>query len=73
METVKTQEIKSLLPYFLKHKNVWTNYDEEADILYIHFKKPNQANHSEMTEDEIILRYENDEIIGMTVLHASKR
>jgi uncharacterized protein YuzE len=73
MEAIVIQEIKSLLPYFMKHKNVWTNYDQEADILYMHFKKPNHADHSEMTEDEMIIRYEKDEIIGVTVLNASKR
>jgi uncharacterized protein YuzE len=72
MEAIVIQEIKSLLPYFMKHKNVWTNYDQEADILYMHFKKPNHADHSEMTEDEMIIRYEKDEIIGVTVLNASK-
>jgi hypothetical protein len=39
----------------------------------VHFKKPNHADHSELTEDDIIVRYEKDEIIEMTVLHASKR
>jgi uncharacterized protein YuzE len=40
-----------------------TYYNEDADVLYLHFKKPNHAYHSEMTEDEIIVRYENTEII----------
>ncbi len=31
METLVTSEIKTVLPYFMKHKNVWTNYDLEAD------------------------------------------
>jgi uncharacterized protein YuzE len=73
MEETVINEMSKLLPYFLKHKNVWANYDEEADILYLHFKKPNHADHSEMTEDEIIVRYEKDEIIGLSVLNASKR
>jgi len=73
METYVTSEIKSVLPYFMKHKNIWTSYDEEADILYMHFKKPNHADDSEMTEDDIIIRYEKGKIIGITVLNASKR
>jgi uncharacterized protein YuzE len=73
METVEVNEMKSILPYFLKHKNVWANYDKEADTMYLHFKKPNHADYSEMTDDDIIVRYEGDEIIGMTVLNASKR
>jgi uncharacterized protein YuzE len=73
MEETVINETSRLVPYFLKHKNVWANYDEDADVLYLHFKKPNHADHSEMTEDEIIVRYENDEIIGLSVLNASKR
>lgn len=73
MGTIVTKEIKAVIPYFMKHKNLWTNYDQEADILYMHFKKPNHADYSEMTEDDMIIRYEKDEIIGVTVLNASKR
>ena len=73
MEETIIRETNKLLPYFLKHKTVWSSYDEEADVLYLHFKKPNHADHSEMTEDEIIVRYENNEIIGLSVLNASKR
>jgi uncharacterized protein YuzE len=73
METIEANDIKSVLPYFMKHKNVWSNYDQEADTLYMHFKKPNHADFSEMTEDEIIIRYEDNEIVGLTILNASKR
>ncbi len=73
METLAVDEVKSLLPYFMKHKNVWSSYDEEADTLYMHFKKPNHADHSEMTDDDIIVRYENGEIIGFTILNVSGR
>jgi uncharacterized protein YuzE len=52
---------------------LWSSYDPEADVLYINFKKPSRANESELTEDDIIVRHENDEIVGLTVLHASKR
>jgi len=73
METIAVNEVKNLLPYFMKHKNVWTSYDKEADILYMHFRKPNHADDSEMTDDEIIIRYEKGEIIGFTILNVSTR
>jgi len=66
-----TQESTKLIPFMLKYNNLWANYDTEADVLYLHFKKPNHSDNSEMTEDEIILRYENEELIGMTILNAS--
>ncbi len=61
------------MPYFLKHKNVWASYDNEADVLYLHFKKPNHADDSEITEDEIIIRYEKKEVVGLTILNASQK
>lgn len=73
METTVLGDIQTALPYFLKHKTVWSSYDNEADVLYLHFKKPNHADNSEMTEDEIIIRFEKEEIIGLTILNASQR
>lgn len=73
METTDLKDIRKVLPYFLKHKTVWSSYDNEADVLYLHFKKPNHADNSEMTEDEIIVRYEKKEIVGITILNASSR
>ena len=67
------KEINSIIPFLLKFNNLWANYDREADVLYVHFKKPSHADNSELTDDDIIIRYENDEIIGMSVLNASKR
>ena len=55
------------------HRYLWSSYDAEADVLYINFKKPSVATDSEMTEDDVIIRYEGEEVIGLTVLHASKR
>ncbi len=52
---------------------LWSSYDSEADTLYINFKKPSHATDSELTEEDIIIRYEGQEIIGLTILHASKR
>ena len=52
---------------------LWSSYDAEADVLYINFKKPSYATDSEITDDDVIIRYENDDVIGLTILHASKR
>jgi uncharacterized protein YuzE len=49
------------------------NYDKEADVLYIQLKKPSHADDSEITEGDILIRYEKGEIVGITVLNASKR
>ena len=73
METIAVNEIKNILPWLMKQKTVWSNYDEEADVLYMHFKKPNHADHSELTDDDIIMRYEGKKIVGLTILNASKK
>lgn len=52
---------------------LWSSYDTEADVLYINFKKPSHATDSELTDDDIIVRYEGDAVVGMTILHASRR
>ena len=54
-------------------KYLWSSYDAEADVLYINFKKPSRATDSEFTDDDIVIRYEEDHIVGLTILHASKR
>jgi uncharacterized protein YuzE len=54
-------------------RNVWLSYDDEADVLYINFRKPSIATDSDLTDDDVIVRYQGDEIVGLTVLHASVR
>ena len=54
-------------------KYLWSSYDAEADVLYINFKKPSHASDSELTDDDVIIRYEGDSIVGLTILHASTR
>lgn len=75
MAIVDFQEYLKLVPAVHRAPNhsVWMTYDAEADTLYVNFKKPSYATDSEMTDDDVIVRYQNDEIIGFTVLHASKR
>lgn len=51
---------------------LWSRYDGETDTLYVNFKKPSYATDSELTDD-VIIRYEGEQIAGLTILHASKR
>jgi uncharacterized protein YuzE len=52
---------------------VWLTYDDGADTLYVNFKKPSHATDSELTDEDVIIRYEGSEVIGFTILHARKR
>jgi uncharacterized protein YuzE len=67
------QYLKISAVRYAPQKYLWSSYDAEADVLYINFKKPSHATDSELTEDDIILRYEGDVIAGLTILNASKR
>ena len=51
----------------------WVNYDQEADVLYISFQRPQKATDSEMTDDGYLLRYRDDKLVGITILDASTR
>jgi len=73
MAQVELKEILSAVPKLLQYKRIWATYDEEADVLYLNFKKPSHADDSELTDDDIIIRYEKGNVIGITILNASKR
>jgi len=52
-------------------KRVWSDYDEEADVLYISFRKPQQATDSKM-DDSVVYHYRDKELVGITVIGAKK-
>jgi uncharacterized protein YuzE len=51
----------------------WVDYDREADVLYISLERPQQATDSDLTDDDILLSYRDDKLVGITVLNASTR
>ncbi|MCL6446949.1 MAG: DUF2283 domain-containing protein [Armatimonadetes bacterium] len=75
MGTAEVKKVLAIVPELLEvpYPRVWTTYDKEADVLYINFKKPSRADDSELTGDDLIIRYEKGEVVGITVLNASKR
>ena len=75
MAPVTTDRYVHLIPA-VKHspkQYLWSSYDTEADVLYVNFKKPSHADDSELTDDDVIIRYEQGEVIGLTILNASQR
>lgn len=75
MEEIEVKKILDIVPELLAlpHSRIWIAYEKEADVLYINFKKPSHADDSELTDDDVIIRYERGEIIGITILNASMR
>ena len=69
------EQYVSLIPA-VKHspkQYLWSSYDAEADVLYVNFKKPSHADDSELTDDDVIIRYDQGQVVGLTILHASQR
>ncbi len=75
MAEVEVEKNSALVPHLLgiPFKKLWVDYDEETDVLYVNFKKLSHADDSEITDEDIIIRYEKGQVVGMTFLHARKR
>lgn len=75
MEDRAVVEILKSLPHLLRlpSKQIWFDFDEEADVLYVSFERPQGATDSELTEDGILMRYRGERLVGVTILNARKR
>jgi uncharacterized protein YuzE len=73
--TARTVEgITEAIPHLLRlpKGGVWVDYDREAGVLYVSLKRPQRATDT-VDRDGILLRYRGKELVGITVLDASKR
>lgn len=63
------------VPYLMNfpYRKLWMDYDQEADVLYINFKRPQKATDSEMMDNGVLLRYRDKELVGVTIMDASTR
>ncbi|MGF1567836.1 MAG: DUF2283 domain-containing protein [Nodosilinea sp.] len=58
----------------VEQRPCWMMFDAEADVLYINFQQPAvAATDSEVTDDDVVIRYAEGEVIGLTVLSVSQR
>lgn len=75
MAALNLEQIIGLAPQLLRlpSRQIWVSYDPEADVLYLNFKKPSHADDTELTDDDVLIRYEQGEVVGVTILHASQR
>ena len=53
-------------------EHMWLDYDREADVLYISFRRPQRATKTVETDD-ILIRKDGNRIVGITILNASTR
>ena len=54
-------------------KHIGVDYDEDADVLYLSFRKPQRAKKTVERDDDILIRTDGDKIVGITILDASCR
>ena len=75
MAPAEIQDYLKLVPAARKAPggNLSISYDAESDTLYVSFGKSTPATDSEMTDDDVIIRYAGDQVVGLTILRASQR
>lgn len=75
MEKTIIKQLQPLLPQIIslskRKKSLYFDYDNEVDVLYVSFQKPQQATDTEMVNDDVLLRKRNGDIVGVTIMHAS--
>jgi uncharacterized protein YuzE len=70
------REVYEAIPHLLRLPSgrLWIDYDKEADVLYLGLKRPQQATDTQYLDEQgVLLRYCGDELVGITMLEASKR
>lgn len=74
LKTESRRDISAAIPHLLRLPagRTWIDYDEEADVLYISLKRPQRATDT-VDRNGVLLRYRGKELVGITVLNASKR
>ena len=74
MEEIEVKNITEAIPSILRFpaKEFYVDYDKEADVLYIGFTRPQNATDTDVTDNGILIRYRDNEIVGVTVLNASR-
>jgi len=70
----EVMEFLKSIPYLteMPSKSMWVDYDDEANVLYISFRKPQHADDSKI-DDDIIYHYSGKELVGITIVNAKKK
>jgi uncharacterized protein YuzE len=57
----------------LPARQMWLDYDKEADVLYVSFRKPQRATETIELDDDILVRKDGKDIVGLTIVNASSK
>lgn len=64
---------KSKVKANISIENLQIDYDKGADVLYISFGDPKEANDSIEVQDSVVCRLKDNKLIGITVTNFNKR
>ena len=64
---------KSKVKANISIENLQIDYDKGADVLYISFGDPKEANDSIEVQDGVVCRLKDNRLIGITVTNFNKR
>ena len=69
-EAICIREVKEAAPHLkrLPSHHFWIDYDEEADVLYVSFERPQRATESILRDDNVLLRYRGRKLVGLTIM-----
>lgn len=64
------REVREAMPHLkrLPSNHFWFDYDEEADVLYVSFQKPQRATNSILKDGNVLLRYQDKKLVGVTIM-----
>lgn len=54
-------------------EHMWIDYDREADVLYLSFRKPQRATKTIETDEDVLVRKGGNKIVGVTIRNAGSR
>jgi uncharacterized protein YuzE len=57
----------------LPAQHVWVDYDQEADVLYMSFRRPQKATKTIEMDNDILVRKDGRTIVGLTILNAKAK
>ena len=52
----------------LPSKQLWIDYDQGADVLYVSFERPQRATENVLRDDNVLLRYRGKRLVGITLI-----
>lgn len=76
VERKTIEDVFAAIPHLLRlpANRMWVDYDRDADVLYLSLKRPQRATDTqELDEEGVLLSFRGQELVGITVLDASKR